>query len=134
MYSLCSESAVTDAASNKISAFNIIDQLTLAQFPALIPRITLIFGLEREGGDPEQFDGILTFSHNTTEVARWPISINFGEHPRARLLTIINGLVIPTPGEFRFVLNSADVEVGHWELPVTQPEPPSPQITAQPQG
>jgi len=134
VYSICGETVVTDIASNRISIFNVVDELTVAQFPAVFPRITVLFGLERENNDPEQLEGVMTLTQEDTEISRWPVNAAFGELPRMRLTLVVNGLVIPSPGIFKFALSVGDRELASWSFPVTQPELPPPQVVVAPQG
>jgi len=124
VYSICAETIVTDITSNKLSIFNVIDEIALLQFPVAVPRISVLFGVQRENEDPEQVDGLLTFSRDEVELSRWPANINFGELPRSRLIYVINGLVIPGPGQFKFALVVQGAEIARWEFPVVQPEQP----------
>lgn len=124
LFSICAESVVTDAINNRISIFNVIDEVNVQQFPALFTKLTALFALIREDGDPEEIDTVFVCTQAGTELGRSPISGNFDGRPRLRIVTVVQGIVIPGPGLFRAALLLGEQELGHWEFTITQVPPP----------
>lgn len=129
LLSVCSESVVIDRATNRMSIFSVVDELRLEQFPAALTKITILFGLERESNDPQTFDGVITFGRDGRELNRWPVSGDFGERPRLRLIPVVQGLVIPAPGIYKMALRVNDTEIAFWDFPVTELESAQPALS-----
>lgn len=122
--SLCCESAVVDQIKNRLSVFNIVDDFTVEQFPAVLAKATLVFVVEREEDEEEQFEAILVVSHSGNEVFRSPLDANFLQKNRLRMIPVIQGFVMAAPGVYRSALWYKDRELGYWEFAVTQGQAP----------
>lgn len=120
LLAVCADSAVVDQSNNRLSLFNIIDDLSIQQFPALFTRLTPVFLVEREEGDPELFNAAIVITQGANELGRIPVDANFSGRPRLRLLPQIQGLVVPVPGEIRVTLRQGEIELGHWAFSITQ--------------
>src|SRR5215510_12031824 len=95
----CAASAVVDQFTNRLSLFNLIDGLDeIIQFPTILSTITAVFILERDEGDSASLDAVLIFSQENKELFRNPVAIAFTDKPRLRVLSTIQGLLIPAAG------------------------------------
>ncbi|SRR6266540_3495923 len=124
LLTICCESAVVDQINNRLSIFNVIDELTVQQFPAVFAKVTLVFLVEREEGDEQQFEARLAISHSGNEIVTSPISANFADRPRLRMIPVIQGFVIAAPGVYRVAFWHGDRELGYWEFTVTPGQAP----------
>jgi hypothetical protein len=123
LLTLCCESAVVDLINNRLSIFNVLDEVNVLQFPTVLAKVTLVFVIEREAEEEQQFETILTVSHSGNELVRSPMAANFGDKQRLRLIPVIQGFVLPGPGVFRAAMRHNDQEMGFWEFKVGQSAP-----------
>jgi len=49
----CTESAVLDANSNRISLFHLLEDLSVVNVPIMLPGLTAVTFLEKESGDKD---------------------------------------------------------------------------------
>ena len=49
----CAKAVIRDAATNEISVFGIIEEITPAGLPLLVPSFAVLAVFERDEGDPE---------------------------------------------------------------------------------
>lgn len=115
---VCAESAVRDAESDSISVFNIIEGYSSDDFPVVIPKLSCVFMVEREDGDPNHLDCSLVFSIDDEEINRSPTSIDFQGKEVARLVAQVRGAMIPRPGTFKACLRMEDGTEGAWTMDV----------------
>lgn len=118
---LTAESVVVDGATNLASVFNIIEEVQSAVYPIAIPKLMILFVLERDTDDPEQPGGFRLIANLAgRELVSVPVEPNFQGRARLRLVTGFGGFVVPGPGTLVFSLRSADTEVGQWRVAVLQ--------------
>ena len=124
------ESVVRDAQSNNVSVFNIIEAFGSASFPAILPRLAILFMLTREEGDPAQYALSLRISQGDHGEDTFPVDCNFAEHRRSRSIIQLGGLAVRGAGRIRFVLRHEQEELGAWVVDVHQLQVPPAQIIA----
>src|SRR6266567_5931669 len=115
----CSQGAVRDAENNTISAFNIIEDLQTGAFPLFVQQIFAVAFLQRDAADPAQVQMTLDVLLNDQVINTFPIPVNFGDKLRTRLITKINGLSIPGPGNLTMRLMHNGETLASWALNVT---------------
>src|SRR5688572_5906055 len=98
------EAIIRDAETNTISVFSIIEEISAASFPIGIPKLSTLFLLERDQGDPEHIDAIILLSLNDKEIGQATIHSNFEGKLRTRLILVAQGVVIEEPGIFTITL------------------------------
>jgi hypothetical protein len=130
----CAESAAVDQATQRLSIFHVLEEISSPVFPAAYPQFTMIVMASREQTEPSAFDLNLriTLSGQEQPLLDGGFQLEFQNRPRARTLAQIAGLPIPSPGVLHFSLSYEERELSAWDVLVTQV--PHPTITTQPAG
>lgn len=121
---LCCHGAVRDAQTNNVSVFNILEQVNGAGFPTFIPTLFIVAFVKREKDDPENCTATLEINLGETSLGAFPIDIAFGEKLKSRLITELQGLVIPQPGILSFELKIDNQKINAWEVRVESLQKP----------
>jgi hypothetical protein len=117
---LCSDSAAIDQRSNTLSVFHISEHLLAAAFPVAIPRLDVIAILTREMGDPDRADMQLIVYRGEQELLSTPWVVHFLQQTTARALLEMNGVVVPAPGDLRFLCRIGERTLASWTISVVQ--------------
>ena len=123
---------------DKLSAIDLFDDLQAESFPLFLPRMSLLWVLEREANEPGQFEGQVTISLENQQLAKVPFSANFDQQTLIRQIVSIGGLVVQQPGRVRVVFSSANIADAVYEFKFTvapqvqQANPPAPAAPAIP--
>jgi hypothetical protein len=123
---------ILDGMSNQISIIDVFEGLESQSFPIILPSITLLFYLRRDGGDEATKGLSLRCSVDETETLKVPVSIDFQQGNTTRAIIAFDGFVIPKAGTLKVALLDGEDVVGTLELPVEQLHIPSPQVKANP--
>jgi len=117
-FAMCADSVIIDRGTNQISVINIIEQLQSHGFPLAILKFVAVFYLTRENNDNPTPDVLLRVdAENTTNT--FPLDLNFGEKLKNRVVSTLEGVVMPGPGTLRVSLLIDGNSVGHWEFEVS---------------
>jgi hypothetical protein len=124
------DGAVVDQQSNRISIFNLLEELSAPGFPAMHTQMAIIAILDRTQDEPSEPQMSIRIVINQTELITTPIVPSFGEFTRARLVANLSGLAIPEPGMLRCELRLNDDVISTWNVPVREVAPAIPPQTA----
>src|SRR5689334_5142896 len=99
-YFLAAESISIDQATNRVSLFNVIDELGAPGFPIWVPTIYTVACLERAPGDEQvHFQAMIRLSGAPVGPPRdHPVNFVFGERIRMRLTHLIQAAQLVAPG------------------------------------
>jgi hypothetical protein len=117
---------------DRISAIDLFDDVEAEGFPLFIPRMSLIWVIEREADDPQIINGQFTISLENHELGKFPFSANFEHLQLVRQIISIGGLVIPQPGRLKIVFSAPNMADALYEFRISakaqvQPaNPPAP--------
>jgi len=128
----CSDSASIDARTNALSAFHIIEQVNAPSFPVVIPRVSILCFLSREDADPSQVSLQLQIFSGDQKLFDGPVAIDFVQQRATRTILELNGMVVPSPVELRFVLVLEKTVLDSWAITVNQVGLPGLQMTLPP--
>jgi Family of unknown function (DUF6941) len=111
------ESASIDAATNRLSIFNILEEIHSQVFPAAYPQMTIVTICARENNESNTFTLTLRITIDGQEkpLLSGPFYVDFQGRVRARSLGQIAGLLIPATGILRFELLEGEQQLGSWE-------------------
>jgi hypothetical protein len=115
---LFAETIIRDAETNAMTIVNLIDNLTAPAFPMGLGKLSVLFVMRRDDGDPRNASGVLTFELDAIELGQLPVSLDFEDKPQTRLMVVFQGLVIPAPGTLRATLTIDATVVGSCEAAV----------------
>ena len=98
-YFLVAEATSVDQGTNKISIFNVIEELRSPQWPATVPVMTAVGALEASEEDKgKEFQAIVRVSGDALSEPRdFPLNFELNTK-RQRLLFRINALRVERPG------------------------------------
>ncbi len=116
---VCAEGIVQDAVTNKLSAFNIFEEISSVSFPLFITKFCVLTILERDGdADPNKIGIEIKLMMNGDELVKDHIEVNFQGKKRNRTLFDIDGLVIPALGTLCIVISYDKKELSAYEIQV----------------
>jgi len=124
LFSVCSEGASVDSASNLASVFNIIEEVTPEGFPFVIQRITFFALLLRRIDENAEFNATFIVRNNEAVLVQQNLAVSFQGKLRTRMVTGIQGLIVTAPGplEFRLIHEHGE-HLGAWTVTVNTPAP-----------
>src|SRR4051812_6937748 len=111
---LAAEGIVRDAASNNISAFNIIEEINTEILPAIIPRFGVLFMLERDQDGPNNIEVNLNIELAGQNLAKQSVQIDFENTERHRSVVKFQGMAITTIGELAISVTYDDESLGQY--------------------
>lgn len=123
---------IIDSMSNKISIIDVFEGLKSQSFPLILPSISLLFYIRRDGSDESAKNLFLRCSVDETETLRVPFRIDFQQGNTTRAIIGFDGFVIPKAGTLKVELLDGENVVATLELPVEQLDIQSPQVKADP--
>lgn len=124
-FALVADHIVVDERTNRVSVFNILEQIQSSTFPMVIPQTTIFFYLERQPDEPSTIEATVVISLNETELTRSPIALQFEDAVRHRATVQLRGLLVPRPGNLTIAMVEGTAMVGSWTILVEAPEQPS---------
>lgn len=116
---LAAEVVIRDAENNSISVFNILEGVVAEGFPMLVPRVAHLVLWEREAREGAVRQGRLSVHLDERQLFSQPLVIDFQQFFRSRTISIIQGLVIPGPGQLRFSLSIDDGPTAVYTVPIS---------------
>lgn len=120
----CAESVVTDAQTNVVSFFNLIEELSAPNVPFAVSRITCVVLLERLQVEPAIATVRLVARNNGVELFSQIVNVNFQDKLRTRVLGIVGGMVVNAPGVVTFsAYDAAGALLGEWAIMVAVAAP-----------
>lgn len=118
----CSEGLAIDGQTNSVSVFNIIEEMTVAGAPFVIPKINFYVLLCREQIEPENSNVTTVVQCNNVQLVRNTVPLAFNGKLVSRVSVTVGGLVVPALGSLRFqLLDQDDHPLGEWTIPVHAP-------------
>jgi hypothetical protein len=125
------ENIIRDAATNSVSAFNIVDELSAHGFPLLVPKLSAVVVLSRENGDAEAHELILQVTLNGQPLNQFSLKLNFQGVLLTRGIMLFQGFVVPQPGHVAFEFSLNGKPLTKYELEARLVNPPTPTIKVQ---
>lgn len=114
---------VTDAQTNSISIFNLLEEITAIGVPFLIPKLSFFILLRREELEPNESTCTLIIRNNDSELIRHSIQINFQRKLNNRLIATFGGLLINATGNVSVTLVDAEnAQLGTWRIGINAPQ------------
>jgi hypothetical protein len=119
---VCAESVVRDAETNSISVFNILEDISSAAFPVALPKLSVLFILERDLSDPEQATCLITLRMGNHPIGQATIEGDFEGKLRTRAILVAQGVVISEPGILTIDVVVNETVVGSWDIRARESE------------
>lgn len=113
------ESAAIDIGTNRLSIFNIWDEINTPSVPAFVPSMSLVTTFSREESEPNEAELQIMVTMNGQAVVQLPMTVNFQDKPRTRVLVGLQGMVFPTQGVCNIVIRQGDAPpMAEWKVRV----------------
>lgn len=114
-----SESASLDVATNRLSIFHILEQISAPSFPAVHPISTMVAMVERTLDEPDEISVHARVAVNGNPLGPdVPITLAFQGHLRLRFIGNLQGIVVPEHGVLEIDLRYDDNVIGSWKVQV----------------
>ena len=110
------EKVVIDGATNSVSIMGVIEEIRAPQFPIMIPKLALLFTLERSASDAEKPDAKVRFTLGGQLLAEIKVIVDFQTHLRTRCVLNVEQLVLPNPGPLAAELVLAGKSLTTWAI------------------
>ncbi len=115
---------IVDTFSNAASAVGILDSLTLASVPTVLPSLMVLAVLEKRDGDEETLPANIKVRLDGAILQSSTGSVNFAGQRMARIVANLGNLVLPAHGELRFSLETPREEsLGEYVVAIEPPVP-----------
>ena len=113
-YFLVAESVSVDQTTNQVSIFNIIEDIHVPEFPAVLPQVAAVCAWNMPGTEMGQ-DFQATFRIVVPGAERRDHAMNFtAVHPRQRMIVRVVGVPLGAPGQLLFeVLLNGQHQASH---------------------
>lgn len=122
-YIACAASSSLDAASNQLSLFHMLDEISGPAFPLSLPSFCVAALFEREAKDAVVQSFVLAVSLDTALIASFTMSVDFSASRRNRSVNTVRGLTIPATGLVTISLLQKTRVLAVWEAPALESGP-----------
>ena len=119
-YIACAASSSLDAATNQLSLFHILDEISGPAFPLPLPGFCVAALFEREPTDAVVQPFVLAVSLDATLIASFTMSVDFATSRRNRSVNTIRGLTIPAPGLVTINILQKTTVLAVWQAPALE--------------
>ena len=125
-FAIAANRVIVDSMTNQVSIIDLFEQIKSPSFPVFIPKITLLYYVSREAGDPSSKDLLVKCKLDEEDIFNVKVQLDFKQEDSTRIVLGIDGLTLPKAGMFKAVLMDQDVELGVLDLAVELGKAPSP--------
>jgi hypothetical protein len=120
LLAVCADSVSVDQFTNTLSITSVLEQITSPSFPAVLPKITCVFLLERDPDDSATHECELrVVLPGVAEPFKARAPIDFRSDHRTRLVAVLQAVQLVAPGEVVVSAWLHESELGSWRIPVT---------------
>jgi len=123
---VCAAGSAIDRFSNRLSIFNVIEQIVSPSFPVWVPEMTFAVVLRRGEQDPQRFQASARVHMGNEIINTAQVGIDFENGQFARQIMNFQGLPVIHPGELVFELLLPNGAVASSSIPVTLVAPSAP--------
>jgi hypothetical protein len=115
---LCAAGVSVDRFSNRLSVFNVMEQIPSPGFPAWVPELTFVVVLRKENDENARFQTRCQVQLGDAMIVDNPAFVDFEGTNNARLVLNFQGLPVPSPGNLTFRLLLPNHEPAEVTIPV----------------
>ena len=114
----CADAAAVDKGTNKLSLFNIFEEMTAVVFPAILPTLTLVAVFTKTPSEPGATDIEVRIAHGSQNAAL-PTPIDFLGNNRMRLILTIQAIQVLEAKPLHFSIWHKNKQLGaEWTVEV----------------
>ena len=119
-FAVAANRVIVDSVTNQVSIIDLYEQLRATAFPVLVPRMTLLFYVSRESGDPEQQDLDLVCELADKRIFEVKVHLDFKGEDSTRIVLGVDGMTLHAAGLMQAKLMDHAQELGVLDLAITQ--------------
>src|SRR3984893_15824815 len=125
------ESTSIDVTTNRLSVFNIFDEINTPSLPTIMPGLAVVIMLTRDESEPDDVEIQISVSLNGRPLAQLPVTSSFQSKLKARIVATVQGMIFTEQGMYELAGHRGDERLGAWNLQVNLiPTTAQPQIQA----
>jgi len=113
---LVCESAVIDRNTNNLSIFNILEEISAQGFPLIIPKLFVVYVLERKESEDASPEFNLRIIQEKKYLFDKTFTVNFQDKMRTRQLIELQGFTLTKSGHLTFRLNFRGKKFAEYSL------------------
>jgi hypothetical protein len=113
----CAETCVIDQTTQRLSLFNLLEEVQTPTFPAAIYSVAVFTLWEREAAEPDP-NAQLIVRLNNNQLLQAPLKVAFQEKLRTRTILTVHGLVMAEPGTLIVEVRAGDDIARTWRVPI----------------
>lgn len=118
LFCLCADSATVDRTTNRLSIFNVIEQISGPTFPGFFPSLALVLMVRRKKSEPNSVDLKTVGTQDGKKIFELPFTLSFQTHLQARAVLTLQGIPLHKPGVLKFSVMNKNKEIGSWPIPL----------------
>ncbi len=119
-FAIAANRVIVDSITNQVSIIDLFEQLKSSAFPVLVPRLTLLYYVGREKGDPDTKDLSVVCKLNEMEIFKVAVKVDFKGEDSTRVVLGVDGLTLTEQGLLQAFLMDQDKSLGVLDLAVEQ--------------
>jgi hypothetical protein len=112
------EATSIDITTNRLSTFNLWDEINAASLPTMVPGIAIVMMLTREESEPANPEIQIAVSHNSRTLAHLPVTASFETKMKTRIVATVQGMVFTEQGVYEVAAHHGDERLGVWRIQV----------------
>jgi hypothetical protein len=115
----CADSAVIDSRTNRLSLFNLVEELNAADFPCSISGLALVLVLLRSSSEPDETVVTVQSIQDGEIISSFSLPVQFHHHLRARVVADLDGLSARGAGIVELsIISSNQTLMASWKIRV----------------
>ncbi len=123
-FAIAANRVIVDSITNQVSIIDLFEQLKAPSFPVLVPRLTLLYYVSRDKGDPETKDLTVVCKLGVAEIFQVGVKVDFKGEDSTRIVLGVDGLTLTQPGALQAFLMDQTESLGVLDLAVEQVKAP----------
>ena len=124
-FAIAANRVIVDSITNQVSIIDLFEQLKASTFPVLVPRLTLLYYVSRDKGDPETKDLTVVCKLGDAEIFQVGVKVDFKGEDSTRIVLGVDGLTLTQPGALQAFLMDQTESLGVLDLAVEQVKAPA---------
>ena len=117
-FAIAANRVIVDSITNQVSIIDLFEHLKSSAFPVLVPKLTLLFYVSRDKGDPDTKDLSVICKLNEAEIFKVDVKVDFKGEDSTRVVLGVDGLTLKEKGVLQAFLMDQDHSLGVLDLAV----------------
>jgi hypothetical protein len=118
LFLLCAESASVDTGTNRLSIFNVIEEISAAGFPAIVQNLTTVAMFSKKKSESGKVTVTVRIETDKSQQANLPIELDFQGKDRIRLIAGLQNVQISGKQAVRVSIIHKKTLLAFWPIAV----------------